>query len=207
MAGADPYVPENATLEELREAAQGCKGCELYRHATQAVWGEGPARASIVMVGEQPGDKEDLAGQPFVGPAGAILNHALDDAGIDRASVYLTNAVKHFKFEERGKRRIHKKPTAGETTACKPWLWAEIARVRPKMIVCLGTTAARSVIGRQHKLLAQRGEFFEHPMARMVTATVHPSAILRAPDSDAREAQYAAFVADLKAVKRKLSRA
>jgi len=206
MAGADPYVPENATPKELREAAQGCKGCELYRHATQVVMGEGPAHASIMMVGEQPGDKEDRAGEPFVGPAGELLNRALEDAGIDRASVYLTNAVKHFKFEERGKRRIHKKPTDGETTACKPWLWAELARVRPRIIVCLGATAARSVIGKQHKLLAQRGEFFEHPMADLVTATVHPSAILRAPDSDAREAQYAAFVADLKAVKRKLSR-
>jgi DNA polymerase len=207
MAGADPYVPESATLEELREAAQGCKGCELYRHATQAVWGEGPARASIVMVGEQPGDKEDLAGQPFVGPAGELLNRALEDAGIERASVYLTNAVKHFKFEERGKRRIHKKPSEGETAACKPWLWAEIARVKPKLIVCLGATAARSVIGKQHKLMAQRGEFLEHTAAPLVTATVHPSAILRAPDRDARGAQYAAFVADLKAVKRKLSRA
>jgi len=207
MAGAEPYVPENATLGELREAAQDCKGCDLYLNATQAVLGEGPAHAAIVMVGEQPGDKEDLAGQPFVGPAGEILNRALEDAGIDRTAVYLTNAVKHFKFEERGKRRIHKKPSDGETTACKPWLWAELVRVRPRIIVCLGATAARSVIGKQHKLLAQRGKFFEHPMAELVTATVHPSAILRAPDSEAREAQYKAFVADLKAVKRKLSRA
>jgi len=206
MTGAEPYVPENATLAELREAAQECKGCELYRNATQAVLGEGPGHAAVVMVGEQPGDKEDLAGQPFVGPAGELLNRALEAAGIERAAVYLTNAVKHFKFEERGKRRIHKKPTDGETTACKPWLWAELGRVKPAIIVCLGATAARSVIGRQHKLLAQRGKFFEHPMARLVTATVHPSAILRAPDSEAREAQYAAFVADLKAVKRRLSR-
>jgi DNA polymerase len=202
--GAASFVPEGAGLAQLRDAAQACRGCELYRNATQAVLGEGPVTARIVMVGEQPGDQEDRAGRPFVGPAGGLLNCALEDAGIDRGDVYVTNAVKHFKFEERGKRRIHKKPSDSEITACKPWLWAELARIRPKLIVCLGATAARAVIGKEHKLLKERGRFFSHSMAPSVTATVHPSAILRAPDTESRRLAYAAFVKDLRAVRAKL---
>ena len=202
--GAGPFIPEGATLAQLRDAAQECRGCELYRDATQAVLGEGPTTARIVMVGEQPGDREDLAGHPFVGPAGGLLNRALEDAGIDRADVYVTNAVKHFKFEERGKRRIHKKPSDSEINACKPWLWAELALIRPQLIVCLGATAARAVIGKEHRVLKERGRFFDHEMAGCVTATVHPSAILRAPDSEQRRADYAAFVKDLRAVRAKL---
>jgi len=159
-----------------------------------------------VMVGEQPGDKEDLAGKPFVGPAGGLLNRALEDAGIDRSDVYITNALKHFKFEERGERRIHKKPSDSEIAACRPWLDAELARIHPDFIVCLGATAARAVIGKQHRLLEQRGQFLEHPMARSVTATVHPSAILRRPDPDQRRADYEAFVKDLKGVRQRLEK-
>ena len=203
---AAAFVPSKASIEELRVAVQKCEGCDLYRHATQAVFGEGRAAPRLVLVGEQPGDKEDLAGHPFVGPAGVLLNQALEDAGIDRAEAYVTNAVKHFKFEARGKRRIHKKPSAGEVTACKPWLDAELELLRPEVIVCLGATAAQSVIGKRHRLLQERGKFFTHPMAKTVTATVHPSAILRAVDPEERRAAYSAFVEDLKAVRRHLVR-
>ena len=206
-SNAAPFVPQDATLAQLREAAQKCKGCELYRYATQAVLGEGPSTARIVMVGEQPGDKEDLAGKPFVGPAGGLLTRALEEAGIDRSDVYITNAVKHFKFEERGNRRIHKKPSETEIVACRPWLDAELALVKPEIVVCLGATAAHAVIGKKHRLLQERGRFFEHPIAKSVTATVHPSAILRAPTPEQRHAAYEAFVADLKAVRRKLESA
>jgi len=161
--GAQPFVPKTGSLKQLMRAAQKCQGCELYRAATQAVLGEGPASAPIMLVGEQPGDREDLAGRPFVGPAGGVLDRALADAGIERSEVYLTNAVKHFKFEERGKRRIHKKPSSGEITACKPWLEAELVIVQPRLIVCLGATAARSVIGPHHRLLEERGRFFPYP--------------------------------------------
>ena len=202
--GAEPFVPLKASLSQLWDAAQLCQGCDLYRNATQAVLGEGPSDALIVMVGEQPGDKEDLAGRPFVGPAGNLLARAMEEAGIARGEVYITNAVKHFKFEERGKRRIHKKPSDSEIEACKPWLWAELARIRPEIIVCLGATAVRSVIGKQHRLTKERGKFFDHPMARAVTSTVHPSAILRAPDAERRHQAYAEFIADLKVVRRKL---
>ncbi len=205
--GAAAFVPQGATLPELREAAQKCKGCDLYRHATQAVLGVGRSTARIVMVGEQPGDKEDLAGKPFVEPAGGLLDRALEDAGIDRSDVYITNAVKHFKFEERGKRRIHKKPSETEIVACRPWLDAEFSRINPEIVVCLGATAAHAVIGKQHRLLQERGRFFEHSIARSVTATVHPSAILRAPTPDQRHAAYEAFVADLKAVRKRLASA
>jgi DNA polymerase len=204
--GAESFVPPDATLAQLYDAAQHCQGCDLYRHATQAVLGEGPSPARVAMVGEQPGDKEDLAGRPFVGPAGGLLNRALEDAGIARSDVYLTNAVKHFKFEERGKRRIHKKPSQAEIVACKPWLNAELALVRPQVIVCLGATAAHAVIGKEHRLLEERGRFFTHPMAKSVTATVHPSAILRSPDPAERRADYEAFVNDLKAVHQKLGK-
>ena len=205
--GAAKYVPQRATLPQLREAAQKCKGCELYRNATQAVLGEGPSHARILMVGEQPGDKEDLAGKPFVGPAGALLDRALADAGIDRSDVYITNAVKHFKFEERGKRRIHKKPSETEVVACRPWLDAELALLHPEIVVCLGATAARALIGKQHRVLRDRGQFVAHPMVKNITATVHPSAILRSPDPDERRAAYDNFVKDLKAVRQKLQTA
>jgi DNA polymerase len=201
---AAPFVPAGATLDGLWKAAQKCEGCDLYRNATQAVLGEGPPSARIVMVGEQPGDQEDRAGHPFVGPAGRLLDKALEDAGIARSDVYITNTVKHFKFEMRGKRRIHKKPGETEIVACRPWLDAELDRVRPELIVCLGATAARALIGKEHRVERDRGKFFEHPKARAVTATVHPSAVLRAPDEEARHKAYAAFVDDLKAVRRKL---
>ena len=203
---AAPFVPSNGTLGQLRDAAQRYQGCELYRNATQAVLGEGPATARNVMVGEQPGDREDTAGKPFVGPAGQLLVRALEDAGIHRSNVYITNAVKHFKFEERRRRRIHKKPSDSEIEVCKPWLTAEFARIKPKLIVCLGASAARAIIGKQHRLLQERGRFFEHPQARAVTATVHPSAVLRAPDPSRREDDYATFVHDLKRVREKLEK-
>jgi len=202
--GAESFVPKHAKLRQLADALQSCEGCDLYRTATQGVFGEGPSTARIVMVGEQPGDKEDLAGKPFVGAAGALLDRALAEAGIERSEVYITNAVKHFKFEERGKRRIHKKPSDSEITACKPWLWAELANIHPDLIVCLGATAARAVIGKGHRLLKDRGHFFAHSMARSVTATVHPSAILRSPDSSQRHNDYQAFVNDLRAVRDEL---
>jgi DNA polymerase len=202
--GAKPLVPPGATLPQLRDAVQNCRGCDLYRHATQAVLGEGPANARIVMVGEQPGDKEDLAGHPFVGPAGELLNRALEDAGIARTDVFVTNAVKHFKFEMRRKRRIHQKPGITEIVACRPWLDAEFELVKPELIVCLGATAARAVIGKEHRVLRDRGHFFEHPMAKAVTSTVHPSAILRSPDAARRHADYEEFVKDLVAVRKKL---
>jgi len=184
----------------LREAVQSCRGCDLYQHATQAVAGEGGASSTIVFIGEQPGDEEDRKGQPFVGPAGRLLDRALQEAGIDRKSVYVTNAVKHFKFEERGKRRIHKKPSASETKACRPWLEAELEVIRPEILVCLGATAAQSVFGPDYRVTQARGKFVSHPWAALATSTIHPSAILRAPD-ELRESEYALFVEDLKKVR------
>ena len=205
-AGATSFVPPGATLPQLRDAVQQCQGCALYKNATQAVFGEGSCNARIVMVGEQPGDKEDLAGKPFVGPAGGLLDRALEEAGIDRSDVYITNAAKHFKFEERGKRRIHKKPSDSEIAACRSWLDAEVAQIRPEIIVCLGATAAKALIGKQHRVLKDRGRYFEHPMAKSVTATLHPSAILRAPDAERRHADYEAFVKDLKGIRQRLEK-
>jgi DNA polymerase len=202
--GARPYVPEHATLKVLASAVQDCKGCDLYKYASQAVFGEGRKAARIVMVGEQPGDKEDLAGKPFVGPAGAILDRALEASEIDRAELYVTNAVKHFKFEERGKRRIHQKPGTVEIVACRPWLEAELEILRPEILVCLGATAVQSLMGSQYRVLRDRGQFFPHPMAKTATVTVHPSAILRSPTPEQREADYQAFVRDLIAVRKKL---
>ncbi len=204
LPGASGYLPEHPTLPLLREAAQACKGCELYLHATQAVLGEGPSTADLVLIGEQPGNDEDLAGRPFVGPAGRVLDRALQDAGLDRARVYITNAVKHFKFEERGKRRIHKKPSAGEVHACHPWLQAEFAIVKPTLIGCLGATAAQSILGNEFRLTKDRGRPIEHPPYGTIIATVHPSAILRAPDAEQREAAYAQFVDDLKVMRQLL---
>ena len=202
--GAAEFVPAHPSLNALRQAAQQCRGCDLYRHATQAVLGEGPRRARIVLIGEQPGNEEDLQGRPFAGPAGKVLDQALRDARIDRSDIYVTNAVKHFKFEERGKRRLHKKPRPSEVQACRPWLEAELGIVKPRITVCLGATAAQAMLGNAFRLTRERGNFFEDPHAGLVTATVHPSAILRAPDREQRHAQYEQFVADLRAVKERL---
>lgn len=192
------------TFAHLRKAVQECEGCDLFRHATQAVPGEGPAKARLLFVGEQPGNEEDLEGRPFVGPAGRILARALADAGIPREQSYVTNAVKHFKFEERGKRRIHKKPSAAEVRACGPWLEAEIGLVKPEIIVCLGATAAQALLGREYRLTKERGTFRTREDGSKITSTVHPSAVLRAPDED-REAMYAAFVDDLRKVAREMN--
>jgi uracil-DNA glycosylase len=197
---AADFLPGRKTLPLLKDALQGCRGCELYRHATQAVPGEGPQSSIIVFVGEQPGNDEDLQGRPFVGPAGRLFERALDEAGINRSAVYITNAVKHFKFEERGKRRIHKKPSASESTACRPWLEAELAVIHPKVVVCLGATAAQSIFGRDYRLTKERGQFVKHQWAPQATSTIHPSAILRAPD-DQRTLEYQRFVEDLKKIR------
>lgn len=195
-------IPDRPSIPKVRGVAKGCKACDLYKRGTQTVFGEGPARADVMLVGEQPGDAEDLAGHPFVGPAGKLLDRALEQAGIDRARVYVTNVVKHFKWEPRGKRRIHSKPNAKEIGACKPWLDTEIALVRPRVIVCLGATAAQALLGRGFRVTQQRGTFVDSPLAPRVTATVHPSSILRAPDDDARRAEMAEFIKDLKKVAR-----
>ena len=199
-------IPERPSLPKVRDVARGCKACDLYMRGTQTVFGEGPSRADVMMVGEQPGDAEDLAGHPFVGPAGKLLDRALEEAGIDRTRVYVTNVVKHFKWEPRGKRRIHAKPNAAEIGACKPWLDAEIALVRPRVLVCLGATAAQALLGRGFKVTQQRGRFVESALAPLVTATVHPSSILRAPDEESRREEMKAFVADLKKVKRAMEK-
>ncbi len=191
-------LPERPTLPKVREIAAGCKACDLYIRGTQTVFGEGPKKAEIMLVGEQPGDAEDLAGHPFVGPAGKLLDRALDQAGIDRSTVYLTNVVKHFKWEPRGKRRIHKKPRAGEIGACRPWLEIEVALVRPRVLILLGATAAQAILGASFKVSRRRGERLESPLAPVVMATVHPSSILRAPDDETRRQELQAFVADLK---------
>jgi uracil-DNA glycosylase len=194
------FVPERPTLPRLRKAAAGCRGCDLWRTATQTVFGEGPPDAPVMLVGEQPGAREDLEGRPFVGPAGQILDEALMEAGLDRDAAYLTNAVKHFKWNARGKRRIHAKPTWSETMACRPWLEAEIAVVRPRVLVCLGATAAQSLLGKDFRVTKQRGEWIESDLAELVTATIHPSAILRQRDPDARRAELERFVDDLRKV-------
>jgi len=200
---AEPYLPERLALPDLREAVQGCRGCHLYAAATQAVFGEGGDGARVVLVGEQPGDREDLEGRPFVGPAGRELDRGLEAAGIERAEVYLTNAVKHFKFEERGKRRIHKTPTKGEVDACVPWLDTEIKLVRPQALVTLGATAAKALLGASFRLTQHRGELLESDVAPVVAATIHPSAILRSRDN--RDAEREAFAADLRVVVEALS--
>ena len=199
---ASQFVPEHPTPRTLREAAQRCQGCDLYARASQAVFGEGPTSAAIVLIGEQPGDEEDRQGHPFVGPSGKLLDRALAEAGIDRSLVYVTNAVKHFKFEERGKRRLHKKPNGREIRACQPWLEAEINLIQPQIIVCLGATAAQSIFGGTYRLTKERGQFVRNCWAPHVTSTVHPSAILRAPDEEQRHIEYEKFVADLKKVRR-----
>jgi uracil-DNA glycosylase family protein len=197
---AAPWVPDRLTMPKLREAVEGCRGCPLWRSATQAVFGEGRTRATVMLVGEQPGDQEDIEGRPFVGPAGRVLDEALAEAGIDRGATYVTNAVKHFKFEARGKRRIHAKPTWSEAMACRPWLEAELAVVKPRVLVCLGATAAQSLLGKQFRVTKQRGGWIDSELAELVTATIHPSAILRQRDTDARQAEMARFVDDLRIV-------
>ena len=184
--------------------AAGCKACDLYARGTQTVFGEGPKKAEVMMVGEQPGDAEDVAGHPFVGPAGKLLDEALAEAGIDRRLVYVTNVVKHFKWEPRGKRRIHAKPNAAEISACRPWLETEIALVKPRVLVCLGATAAQALLGKSFKVSKQRGEFVDSALAPLVTATLHPSSILRAPDDESRRVEMQRFVTDLKKVAAKL---
>ena len=198
--GAGAFVPIKADLRQLRESISQCEGCELYKHATQPVFGEGPADARVVLIGEQPGDSEDRAGRPFVGPAGEVLNRAFAEAGMDRSQMYLTNAVKHFAFEERGKRRIHRTPRLSEVTACKPWMEAEIERVAPEIVVCLGATAAKAVFGAQFRLTEQRGKFLESRFASKTIATYHPSAVLRADTPAAQEQIYRILVEDLKVV-------
>jgi uracil-DNA glycosylase family protein len=194
---AAPLVPPRPTLRKLRKAAAGCKACPLWKTGTQTVFGEGSADAEVMFVGEQPGDQEDKGGQPFVGPAGKLLDRALEEAGIDRTAVYVTNAVKHFKWQARGKRRIHQKPTWSEIAACRPWLDAELAVVKPRVLVALGATAAQALFGRQFRVTKERGRPLDTELAPIAIATVHPSAILR---SDDRETEFAAFVADLKNV-------
>jgi uracil-DNA glycosylase family protein len=203
---AENFFPERKSLKAFRDAAADCKACDLWKRGTQTVFGEGPRRAEVLFVGEQPGNEEDLSGKPFVGPAGRLLNDALTEAGIDREQTYVTNIVKHFKWEPRGKRRIHKKPNAGEIAACRPWLEAEIGLIKPKVIVCLGATAAQALLGPKFKVSKQRGQFIESALAPYILATVHPSSILRAPDDETRHAEKRRFVDDLKKVAQVLSK-
>jgi DNA polymerase len=207
MPTAAPLVPPHPTLPALREAAATCRACDLWKRGTQTVFGEGPKSADVLFVGEQPGNDEDLAGRPFVGPAGKLFDRALGEAGIDRARTYVTNVVKHFKWEPRGKRRIHAKPNALEITACRPWLEAELAVVKPRIVVCLGATAAIALLGKSFRVTKQRGQFVPSPLAPLVTATVHPSSILRAPDDDTRRLETDRFVEDLRRIAHELSAA
>lgn len=195
---ASDLIPKRSSLRSLRNAAKDCRACPLWAHATQTVFGEGPRRARLLFVGEQPGNDEDLKGKPFVGPAGKLLDKALAEAAIDRSIVYVTNAVKHFKWEPRGKRRIHKKPTAREINACRPWLEAELALISPHVVIALGATAAQSLLGAQFRVTRDHGQFFQSSLAPKVMATFHPSAILRARDDQTRREQYDVLVADLK---------
>jgi uracil-DNA glycosylase len=198
---AESFLPDSRNLSALREAVQACRGCDLHKYATQAVFGEGDSRATLMLVGEQPGDREDLTGRPFVGPAGILLDEGLAEAGIDRSLAYVTNVVKHFKWTARGKRRIHQKPREGEIEACGPWLAAEIEAVRPRVLVCLGATAAQSLLGRSFRVTQRRGELLHDTgLAPIVMATVHPSSVLRSRDADERRQARALFVRDLRQV-------
>jgi uracil-DNA glycosylase family protein len=201
-ASAAEWVPPTHNLIQLQTAARACRGCELYQNATQVVFGEGPEDAKVVMVGEQPGDEEDRKGHPFVGPAGRVLSKAMHEAGLDREKIYVTNAVKHFKFIERGKRRIHAKPSGIEISACRPWLEAELASIEPELVVCLGATAAQSLMGLGFRITKERGRFFPHRWAKQLVATVHPSAILRVPER--YEEEYKLFVRDLRVIAEKV---
>jgi len=201
---AEPFIDPKASIAELREAAAECTGCELYRNATQTVFGDGPVRAKVMLVGEQPGDAEDKDGHPSVGPAGRLLDKALAEVGIERERVYVTNAVKHFKWVLRGKKRLHQKPRTIEVNACVPWLLAEIDRIQPRVIVCLGATAAQALLGKAFLVSKQRGKPIPSNLANMVMATVHPSSLLRQPDPARREDDRAQFVADLRAAAKAL---
>jgi uracil-DNA glycosylase len=200
MASAVDFLPANRSLKALEEAAESCRGCELHKDATQTVFGKGRPSARLMLVGEQPGDKEDREGEPFVGPAGRMLDKALERAEIERSEVYLTNAVKHFKWKPRGKRRLHQTPRAGEIEACKPWLEAEVAAVEPAALLAMGATAGRALFGTKVRVTKDRGKLLESPLAPLAAITIHPSAILRLRDHDEREAEFAGFVADLEAV-------
>lgn len=199
---AAPLVPANPTYENLRKTALGCTACPLWKGATQTVFGEGPLKAKIILVGEQPGDEEDIAGHPFVGPAGKLLDLALEEVGIKRSECYVTNAVKHFKWEPAGKRRIHKTPNAKEIAVCRPWLDAEIALLKPKVVVCLGATAAQALLGRNFRVTERHGELIETNSGFHVMATVHPSAILRTPDEETRHRERERFTEDLRKLKK-----
>jgi uracil-DNA glycosylase family protein len=201
--GAEPFLPPRLTLAKMREAVQGCRGCPLYLGATQAVFGEGSADARIVLVGEQPGDREDLEGHPFVGPAGILRDRALEAAGLARGAVFITNAVKHFHFETRGKFRLHKRPPAAAVKACRPWLNAELGVLRPEVVVLLGATAAQAILGNAFRVSKDRGKVIKHEIAPAAIATMHPSAILRAPDEAARESGFRLLVTDLKLAARR----
>jgi DNA polymerase len=201
---AAPYIPPHPTLEAIREAVDGCRGCDLYKLATQGVAGEGPRRARLMLVGEQPGHEEDLAGRPFVGPAGQLLDRALAEAGLERRDAYVTNVVKHFKFTPRGKRRIHEKPSAAEVEACRPWFQTELDLVQPEVVVALGATAAQAILGRAFRITRDRGRFVPSPLAPRVLATAHPSAVLRMPDEAARHEAMRQLMRDLAVVARAL---
>ena len=201
-SAANDLIPPRPTLSSLKNAAADCQACDLWLKGTQTVFGEGSRRSRVMFVGEQPGNEEDLTGKPFVGPAGRLFDNALEEAGIDRKQTYVTNVVKHFKWEPRGKRRIHKKPNSIEIAACRPWLEAELAVVKPDVIVALGATAAQALLGPQFRVTKQRGEFIESTLAPYVMATVHPSSILRAPDDETRQLEYRRFVDDLKKLAR-----
>lgn len=202
---AAPFVPERKSLRSMRRAAANCKGCDLFRGATQTVFGEGSARAELLILGEMPGDQEDLAGRPFVGPAGELLQRALDQAGVPRGAAYISNVVKHFKFKPRGKRRIHQKPNALEIQACSPWLEAELAIVKPQVILCLGATAAQALLGKSYRLTKNRGRFVSHESGAEVLATLHPAALLRMPGKAAREHAFDELVAELKSIKKRIA--
>jgi DNA polymerase len=206
LNSAAEFFPQQKSLKAFREAAADCRACDLWKRGTQTVFGEGARRAEVFFIGEQPGNEEDLSGEPFVGPAGRLLDEALAEAGIDRTQVYVTNVVKHFKWEPRGKRRIHKKPNAGEISACRPWLEAEIDLIKPKIIVCLGATAAQALLGSKFRVSKQRGQFIESTLAPYIMTTVHPSSILRAPDDETRHMEKRHFIDDLKKVARALSK-
>src|SRR2546421_10475083 len=206
QGSAEEFFPERKSLKAFRDAAADCQACDLWKHGTQTVFGEGARGAEVLLVGEQPGNEEDLAGQPFVGPAGRLLDNALLEAGIDRQKAYVTNVVKHFKWEPRGKRRIHKKPNAKEIAACRPWLEAEIEIVKPKVIVCLGATAAQALLGSKFRVSKDGGKFIESNLAPYIIATLHPSAILRASDDETRHEQKRRFIYDLKKVADVLSK-
>ena len=201
---ATPFLPERSSLKGLREAAAGCRGCHLWRGATQTVFGEGKKSSRVMFVGEQPGDREDREGEPFVGPAGRELDRGLEAAGIERADAYVTNVVKHFKFEERGRRRIHQTPKRFEIDACRPWLEEELKIVKPEALVLLGATAAKALLGSSFRVTQHRGELLDSDLAPIVTATIHPSAILRAPDDQARQQERDAFAEDLRVVAKAL---